>query len=93
MDHQVETCKELRNVIERKDHQHAIEVNEMSTQIQEMKKRENVMSEQLDVHQSNFNALKDELHEVVSFYFSYLPKPNRRRVLKPSYFSDNINVC
>jgi len=63
MDQQVEACNELRNVIERKDHQHAIEVNEMSKQIKEMTKRENVMSEQLDVHQSNFNALKDELHE------------------------------
>ena len=78
MDQQVETCNELRNVIERKDHQHAIEVNEMSKQIKEMTKRENVMSEQLDVHQSNFNALKDELHEVFEF-FSYLLKPERRK--------------
>ena len=71
MDQQVEACNELRNVIERKDHQHAIEVNEMSKQIKEMTKRENVMSEQLDVHQSNFNALKDELHEVFEFFFLF----------------------
>ena len=66
MDGQVETCRELRNIIERKDHQHVMERNEMSRQIHEMEKTESALSEQLDIHQNNFNALKGELNEVFS---------------------------
>ena len=65
MDQQVETCTELRNIIERKDHQHSMEVNEMSVQLEEMRKKESALSEQFDIHQSNFDALKNELNEVL----------------------------
>ena len=66
MEDQVETCNELKNLMERKDHQHALEINEMDKQLQEVNKRENMLSEQLDIHQTNFDALRSELSEVFS---------------------------
>ena len=41
-----------------------MERNEMSRQIQEMEKTEGALAEQLDIHQTNFDALKGELNEV-----------------------------
>lgn len=64
MDEQLETCNELRNLMERKDHQHAMEINELSKELEGTRKRESMLSEQLDIHQTNFEALKNELNEV-----------------------------
>ena len=60
----MEACSELKKLMERKDQQYSIELNELQRELKEKFEREKLLSDQLDVHQTNFNALRGELTEV-----------------------------
>lgn len=67
MEGHIEENNELKNLIERKSHQHAMEISEMGRQLHETCRKEEKLSDQLDVHQTNFDALKSELTEVMLY--------------------------
>ncbi|XP_065060091.1 coiled-coil domain-containing protein 171-like [Rhopilema esculentum] len=63
LDQQSEACSELKKLMERKDQQYSIELNELQRELKEKFEREKLLSDQLDVHQTNFNSLRSELTE------------------------------
>ena len=64
MEDQLEAYSELKSLMAKKDEQYALEVNRVNKELNEKLKDERKLSEQLDIHQENFQALRNELSEV-----------------------------
>ena len=64
MEDQLEAYSELKSLMAEKDEQYTLEVNRVNKELNEKLKDERKLSEQLDIHQENFQALRNELSEV-----------------------------
>ncbi len=64
LEDQRDAHSELKTLMTRKDEQSSLEINELTREVNEKINNERRLSEQLEIHQKNFDSLKNELSQV-----------------------------